>query len=159
MIYHEINKACLGVSLRRFQQWFQQYDEDLRKLSEQAEAKERTLSEQSSLAGSEDSFYSKAKEEIVISKKKQAKRKLRANEAASPKRIKPNPKPELRVLKKLVSRAIPSNQAPKKRPRASIEPPGPSPGVPPSKVSRPKPSSILYRRYKFERGPTVFYQQ
>ena len=27
MIYHEINKACLGVSLRRFQQWFQQYKE------------------------------------------------------------------------------------------------------------------------------------
>ena len=63
------------------------------------------------MAGSEDSFYSEAKEEIVISKKKQAKRKLRANEAASPKRIKPNPKPELRVLNKLVSRAIPSNHA------------------------------------------------
>ena len=36
----------------------------------------------------EDSDY----EEIVISKKKQVKRKLRANEAASSKRIKPNPK-------------------------------------------------------------------
>ena len=72
---------CLGVSLRRFQQWFQQYNE--------------------------------AGKEIVIPKKKQAKRKLRTNEAASPKRIKPNPKPELRVLKKLVSRAISSNQAPK----------------------------------------------
>ena len=125
--------------------------------SEQAEAKERTLSEQSSLAGSEDSFYSEAKEEIVIPKKKQANRKFRANEAASPKRIKPNPRPELRVLKKLVSRAIPSNQAPKKRPRASIEPPGPPPGAPPSKELRPKPSSLPSRRYKFERGPTVFY--
>ena len=109
------------------------------------------------MAGSEDSFYSEAKEEIVIPKKKQAKRKLRANEAASPKRIKPNPKPELRVLKKLVSRAIPSNQAPKEWPRASIEPPGPPPGAPPSKELRPKLSSIPSRGYKFERGPTVFY--
>ena len=41
----------------------------------------------------EDSDY----EESVIPKKKQAKRKLRANEAASSKRIKPNPKPQLRV--------------------------------------------------------------
>ena len=31
-IYHEVNKACLGVSLRRFQQFFQQYDENLRKV-------------------------------------------------------------------------------------------------------------------------------
>ena len=45
----------------------------------------------------------------------------------------------------------------KKRPRASIEPPGPPSGAPPSKELRPKPSSILSRRYKFERGPTVFY--
>ena len=44
----------------------------------------------------EDSDY----EEIVIPKKKQAKRKLRANEAASSKRIKQNPKPQLRVPKK-----------------------------------------------------------
>ena len=85
------------------------------------------------MAGSEDSFYSEAKEEIVIPRKKQAKRKLRANEAESPKRIKPNPKPELLVLKKLVSLAIPSNQAPKERPRASIEPPDSPPGAPPSK--------------------------
>ena len=55
------------------------------------------------MAGSEESFYSEAKEETVIPKKKQAKRKLRANEAASSKRIKPNPKPQLRVPKKLVS--------------------------------------------------------
>ena len=39
----------------------------------------------------EDSDY----EEIVIPKKKQAKRKLRANEAASSKRIKPIPKPQM----------------------------------------------------------------
>ena len=54
----------------------------------------------------EDSDY----EEIVIPKKKQAKRKLRANEAASSKRIKPNPKPEVRVPKKLVARVIPSSK-------------------------------------------------
>ena len=41
----------------------------------------------------EDSDY----EESVIPKKKQAKRKLRANEAASSKDINPNPKPQLRV--------------------------------------------------------------
>ena len=41
MIYHEINKACLGVSLRRFQQWFQQYDEDLRKVNKPKPKKER----------------------------------------------------------------------------------------------------------------------
>ena len=52
----------------------------------------------------EDSEY----EEIVIPKKKQAQRKFRANEAASSKRIKPNPKPQLRVPKKLVPRARPS---------------------------------------------------
>ena len=94
----------------------------------------------------EDSDY----EESVIPKKKQAKRKLRANEAASSKRIKPNPKtaakPQLRVPKKLVPRAIQGNQAPKKRPRASIEPPGPHPDAPPSKRLRPKPSVIPSRR-------------
>ena len=83
----------------------------------------------------EDSDY----EEIVIPKKKRTKRKLRANEAASSKRIKPNPKPQLRVPKKLVMRAIPSNQMPKRRPRASIEPPGPPPGAPPSKRLRTQP--------------------
>ena len=28
-MYHEVNKSCIGVSLRRFQAWFQQYEEDL----------------------------------------------------------------------------------------------------------------------------------
>ena len=40
----------------------------------------------------EDSEY----EEVMIPKKKQAKRKRGANEAASPKRVKPNPKPSQR---------------------------------------------------------------
>ena len=31
-MYHEANKSCLGVSLRRFQQWFHQYDADLDKI-------------------------------------------------------------------------------------------------------------------------------
>ena len=115
-MYHEVNKACLGVSLRRFQQWFEQYEED--------------------------SDY----EEIVIPKKEKAKRKLSANEAASSKRIKPNPKPQMHIPKKLLPRAMPNNQAPKKRPRASIEPPGPPPGAPPSKRLRPKPSSVPSRR-------------
>ena len=75
----------------------------------------------------EDSEY----EEVMIPKKKQqAKQKRAPNEAASSKRIKPNPKPQFRVPKKIVPWAIPSNQAPKKRPQASIEPPG----APPSKA-------------------------
>ena len=40
-MYHEVNKACLGVSLRRFQQWFEQYDSDLRKVSKPKPKKER----------------------------------------------------------------------------------------------------------------------
>ena len=97
MIYHEINDACLGVSLRHFQQWFQQYDEENPPEGE-------CFSDEDS--DEEDSDY----EEIVIPKKKQAKRKLRANEAASSKRIKPNPKPQVRVPKKLVARVIPSSK-------------------------------------------------
>ena len=31
-MYHEANKSSLGVNLRRFQQWFKQYDEDLDKV-------------------------------------------------------------------------------------------------------------------------------
>ncbi len=83
-IYHEVNQACLGVSLRRFQQWFQQHDEDLRKVNKPKPKKERYQNKE--------------------------KRKLRANEAASSKRIKPNPKPQLRVPKKIVQRAIPSTK-------------------------------------------------
>ena len=44
-------------------------------------------------------------EEVVIPKKQQAKRKREANEAASSKRAKPNPKPQLHIPKKLVPRA------------------------------------------------------
>ena len=40
-IYHEVNQACLGVSLRRFEQWFQQHDEDLRKVNRPKPKKER----------------------------------------------------------------------------------------------------------------------
>ena len=47
----------------------------------------------------EDSEY----EEVVIPKKK-LKRKREANKAASSKRIKPNPKPQIRIPKKLVPR-------------------------------------------------------
>ena len=32
-MYHEVNKSCLGVSLRRFQAWFQQYESDLKKVN------------------------------------------------------------------------------------------------------------------------------
>ena len=40
-IFHEVKQACLGVSLRRFQQWFQQHDEDLRKVNKPKPKKER----------------------------------------------------------------------------------------------------------------------
>ena len=40
--------------------------------------------------------------EVVIPKKKQAKQKRGANEAASSKPIKANPKPQIRILKKLL---------------------------------------------------------
>ena len=57
----------------------------------------------------EDSDY----EEAVILKN-QARRKRGANEAASSKRIKPNPKPELRIPKKSVPPTMLNKQAEKK---------------------------------------------
>ena len=53
-------------------------------------------------------------EEILIPKKKDVKRKRGANEVANSKRIKPNPKPQIRIPKKSVRPAMPNNQAPKK---------------------------------------------
>ena len=73
----------------------------------------------------EDSDY----EEVLIPKKKQPKRKRVANETASSKRVNPDPKPRLRVAKKLLSRVMPNKQAPRKRPRASMDPPSPPPGA------------------------------
>ena len=91
----------------------------------------------------EDSEY----EEVMIPKKKQAKRKRGANEAASSKRIKPNPKSQINIPKKSVPRAMSNKQAPKKRPRALVDPPGPPPGAPPKrfKPNESKPSSIPSR--------------
>ena len=77
----------------------------------------------------EDSDY----EEVVISKKNQPKRKRGANEAASSKRIKPNPKPQIRIPKKSVPPAMLNKQAAKKRPRASMDSSGPPPGAPPKR--------------------------
>ena len=87
-------------------------------------------------------------EEILIPKKKDVKRKRGANEVANSKRIKPNPKPQIRIPKKSVRPAMPSNQAPKKRPRASMGPPGPPSGPPPKrfKPNQSKPSSFPSRR-------------
>ena len=92
----------------------------------------------------EDSDY----EEFVIPKKERVKRKREAIEAASSKRIKPNPKPQIRIPKKLVPPAMPKKQTPKKRPRASMEPPGPPSGPPPKrfKPNPSKPSSFPSRR-------------
>ena len=57
----------------------------------------------------EDSDY----QEVVIPKKKQAKRKRGVNETASSKRIKPNPNSQIRITKKSVPPAIPNKQVPK----------------------------------------------
>ncbi len=40
-MYHEVNKSCLGVGLRRFQAWFNQYEEDLKKVNTPEQKKER----------------------------------------------------------------------------------------------------------------------
>ena len=93
----------------------------------------------------EDSEY----EEVVIPKKQQQpKRKRGANTTVSSKRIKPNPKPQIRIPKKNVPRATPNKQVPKKRSRASIDVPGPPPGAPLKrfKPKQSKPSSIPSRR-------------
>ena len=92
----------------------------------------------------EDSEY----EEILIPKKKDVKRKRGANEVANSKRIKPNPKPQIRIPKKSVRPAMPNNQAPKKRLRTSMGPPGPPSGPPPKrfKPNQSKPSSFPSRR-------------
>ena len=63
----------------------------------------------------EDSEY--RYEEILIPKKKDVKRKREANEIANLRSIKSNPKPQIRIPKKSVRPAMPSNQAPKKWPR------------------------------------------
>ena len=64
MIYHEINKACLGVSLRRFQQWFQQHDEDLRKVNKPKPKKER-YQNKGLCQGVRNRFTAKQKVELI----------------------------------------------------------------------------------------------
>ena len=91
----------------------------------------------------EDSEY----EEILIPEKKDVKRKREANEVANSKRIKPNLKPQIRILKKSV-RPCQAIKRQKKRPRVSVGPPGPPSGPPPKrfKPNQSKPSSIPSRR-------------
>ena len=116
-MYHQVNKSSLGVSLRWFQTWFNQYEEE--------------------------SEY----EEVVIPKKQQsAKRKREVSNAADSKRAKPNRKPRISIPKKSAPRA--NNQVPKKRPRASMDVPGPPTGPPPKRLkpNQFKPSSIPSRR-------------
>ena len=106
------------------------------------------LPERDAFSDEEDSDEEDSEYEEVMIPKKQAKRKRGANEAASSKRVKPNPKPKIRILKKLVPRAMPNKQAPSKRARVSMDMPGPPPGPPPKrfKPNTLKPSSILSRR-------------
>ena len=40
-MYHEANKSCLGVSLRRFHEWFHQYEADLDRVRKPKPKKER----------------------------------------------------------------------------------------------------------------------
>ena len=92
----------------------------------------------------EDSDY----EEIVIREKKDAKRKRGGNEEANSIRIKPNPKPQIRIPKKSVPPAMPNKQVPRKRPLASMEPPRPPSGPPPKrfKPNQSEPLSFPSRR-------------
>ena len=172
-MFHKTNKSCLGVTLRRFQQWFQQYDADLDAVKKSKPKKERyqnkvlfqgdrvrftakqkyeliqqfdqaELPEREAFSDEDSDEEDSDSEEVVIPKKKQTKRKRVENEDTSSKRVKPNPKPRLRIAKKLLPRVMPNKQAPRKRPQASMDPPGPLPGVPPQK--RLKPSSIPSRR-------------
>ena len=64
MIYHEINKACLGVSLRRFQQWFQHCGEDLRKVNKPKPKKER-YQNKVLCQGARNRFTAKQKVELI----------------------------------------------------------------------------------------------
>ena len=63
-IYHEVNQACLGVSLRRFQQWFQQHDEDLRKVNKPKPKKER-YQNKVLCQGARNRFTAKQKVELI----------------------------------------------------------------------------------------------
>ena len=63
-IYHEVNQACLGVSLRRFQQWFQQHDEDLRKVNKPKPKKER-YQNKILCQGARNRFTAKQKVELI----------------------------------------------------------------------------------------------
>ena len=121
-MYHKTNKSCLGVTLRRFQQWFQQYDADLDAVKKSKPKKERyqnkvlfqgdrvrftakqkyeliqqfdqaELPEREAFSDEDSDEEDSDFEEFVIPKKKQAKPKRGADEAASLKRIKPNPNP------------------------------------------------------------------
>ena len=165
------------MTLRRFQQWFQQYDADLDAVKKSKPKKERyqnkvlfqgdrvrftakqkyeliqqfdqvELPEREAFSDEDSDEEDSDFEEFVIPKKKQAKRKRGADEAASLKRIKPNPKLQIRIPKNLVPRITINKQAPKKRPQASMDPPGPPSGPPPKrfKPNPSKPSSFPSRR-------------
>lgn len=138
-MYHRVNESCIGVRLRRFQGWFgQQYEDDLEKIKAPKPKKERRQNKV--VCQAERMRYTQ----------KQVKREREENEAASSKRIKPNPKPQLRIPKKSAPRAAPNKPKPKKRPRASMDVfvPGPPPGAPVKrfKPNTSKPSSIPSRK-------------
>ena len=80
-------------------------------------------------SGEEDSDY----EEFVVPKKKQAKRKREANEAAKPKSYRQPPKPHIRIPKKVVPPAMSNKRLPK--PLASMDPPVPPLGPPPKRFN------------------------
>ena len=127
-MYYETNKSALNVSLRRFQEWFKQYKEDLDRVRKPKLKKGR---HQNKVICQADKTRFTAQQKLQL--------------------IKPNAKTQIHIPKKLFPRAMPKKQGPKKRPQASMDVPEPPPGAPgaPTKRFKPnesKPSSIPSRR-------------
>ena len=65
-MYHKVNKSCLGVSLRRFQEWFQQYDADVDKVENPApKAKKERHQNKVLCQGARTRFTPKQKMELI----------------------------------------------------------------------------------------------
>ncbi|MCP4262106.1 MAG: hypothetical protein GY774_32090, partial [Planctomycetes bacterium] len=117
-MYHEVNKSCLGVSLRRFQAWFQQYEADLKKVNMPKPKKERHQNKVVCQAA-RARYTAKQKLELI----KQFDEAKAANPSLSIKAWSDARKNlnEKTLTSWLKPRAMPNKQSPKKRPRASMD--------------------------------------
>ena len=103
-MYYEVNKSSLGVTLRRFQQWFNHYDADLDKVKSRRQNQRRNgIKTKSSVRRKGHVLYrskscgSILNNKIVVQCEK---------ESTSSKRTKPNPKPQIRIPKKSMPSAM-----------------------------------------------------